>query len=363
MQVTGADIEKRQLQGYYNKKICAAKKKGDEERRMARYCRATGGGPGPNPLDDEDGDEVMEGEVDPRLLTGSQPVVDDLCVVNVPAGGMFSASQDGALGGLSRQAPPVLFLEDNIEEVNVILDGEGFEELPSPIRHRPGPSSIPVPFNLPLPSQQQQTTNIQPAAAPSSSGAPRWTPSQRQQTTNIQPAAAPSSSGAPRWTPSQQQQTTNIQPAAAPSQLRRMSQTPAATASSGDHSYLPQSSSVSRKKSAPKNAPSNRRPSSKSSEEGQAYRDLMQEKQRILRLEAKILLEAKKKEAEYWHLMKLKLMAEITGVPVDTSEVDMTPGPLLTGEFAESIDIPDSSTSDRIVNIVCTYYFGVFSWQ
>ena len=338
MQVTGADIEKRQLQGYYNKKICAAKKKGDEERRMARYCRATGGGPGPNPLDDEDGDEVMEGEVDPRLLTGSQPVVDDLCVVNVPAGGMFSASQDGAPGGLSRQAPPVLFLEDNIEEVNVILDGEGFEELPSPIRHRPGPSSIPVPFNLPLPSQQQQTTNIQPAAAPSSSGAPRWTPSQRQQTTNIQPAAAPS-------------------------QLRRMSQTPAATASSGDHSYLPQSSSVSRKKSAPKNAPSNRRPSSKSSEEGQAYRDLMQEKQRILRLEAKILLEAKKKEAEYWHLMKLKLMAEITGVPVDTSEVDMTPGPLLTGEFAESIDIPDSSTSDRIVNIVCTYYFGVFSWQ
>jgi hypothetical protein len=338
LQVTGADIEKRQLQGYYNKKICAPKKKGDEERRMARYCRATGGGPGPNPLDDEDSDEVMEGEVDPRLLTGSEPVVDELCVVSVPAGGMFSASQDGALGGLSRQAPPVLFLEDNIEEVNVILDGEGFEELPSPIRHRPGPSSIPVPFNLPLPSQQQQTTNIQPAAAPSSSGAPRWTPSQRQQTTNIQPAAAPS-------------------------QLRRMSQTPAATASSGDHSYLPQSSSVSRKKSAPKNAPSNRRPSSKSSEEGQAYRDLMQEKQRILRLEAKILLEAKKKEAEYWHLMKLKLMAEITGVPVDTSEVDMTPGPLLTGEFAESIDIPDSSTSDRIVNIVCTYYFGVFSWQ
>ena len=93
------------------------------------------------------------------------------------------------------------------------------------------------------------------------------------------------------------------------------------------HSYLAQSSSLSRKKKAPSKAPldSNRQPSSKSPEEGQAYCDLIQEKQRSLH-------EAKK-EAKYWHLMKVKLMAEITGVPVDTSEVDMTPGPLLSGEL------------------------------
>ena len=90
-------MDKKQLKGFYNKKICAAKKKGDEERRMARYCRATGGGPGPNPLDDEDGDEVMEGEVDPRLLTGSEPVVDELCVVSVPAGGCSPPAKTGLL--------------------------------------------------------------------------------------------------------------------------------------------------------------------------------------------------------------------------------------------------------------------------
>ena len=56
------------------------------------YCNATGGGPGLNSLPEEDGDE----EVDPRLISGTGLVIDELSVVNVPAGGMFSSSHDGA---------------------------------------------------------------------------------------------------------------------------------------------------------------------------------------------------------------------------------------------------------------------------
>ncbi len=91
----------------------------------------------------------------------------------------------------------------------------------------------------------------------------------------------------------------------------------------------------------PKKAPSS---SSKTSQEGEAYKDLMREKKRILRLEAMILHEAKKKEAEYWHLMKMKLVAELTGESVDLSEIDMTAGPLLNGDLSQSISHGAHST-------------------
>ena len=61
------DVDHKQLKNFFNKKISNARKKGDKQRKMVRYCYATGGGPGLNPLPEEDGDE----EVDPRLITGT----------------------------------------------------------------------------------------------------------------------------------------------------------------------------------------------------------------------------------------------------------------------------------------------------
>ena len=103
----------------------------------------------------------------------------------------------------------------------------------------------------------------------------------------------------------------------------------------------------------PKKAPS--ASSLKTSAEGEAYKDLMREKKWILRLEAMILHEAKKKEAEYLHIMKMKLVAELTGESVELSDIDMTAGPLLNGELSESTS--QSYPVDRNVNIVCTFKF------
>jgi len=85
---------------------------------------------------------------------------------------------------------------------------------------------------------------------------------------------------------------------------------------------------VSRKKVVPKKAPSS---SSKTSQEGEAYKDL--------------------------HLMKMKLVAELTGESVDLSEIDMTAGPLLNGDLSQSISNPYPDPDDRHVNIVCTFNF------
>ncbi len=153
------------------------------------------------------------------------------------------------------------------------------------------------------------------------------------------PASPPRPGPAPRMTQSSQQQTGSTQ---------------SARASSGDHSYLTQTTSSSKKRVTPK------RPPPSSSSERKAYRALMREKKRILRLEAMILHEAKKKEAEYWHLMKLKLVTDITGEQIDLSDLQISTGPLLNGELAQAIYNSDNDPLDRNVNIVCTFNFFSF---
>jgi len=86
----------------------------------------------------------------------------------------------------------------------------------------------------------------------------------------------------------------------------------------------------------------------------------MREKKRILRLEAMILHEAKKKEAEYWNLMKLKLVTDITGEQIDLSDLQIAPSALLNGELAQAIYNSDNDPLDRNVYIVCTFNFVSF---
>ena len=357
------DVDRKQLKNFFNKKISIARKKGDEQRRMARYCSATGGGPGLPPLPEEDGDEEIDEQVDPRLITGTGPVIDELSVVNVPGGGMFSSSHDGA-----RVAPPLLLFED-YADVPVVVADEGEyniddgiigEEVPSPPRPA-GPSSRyvwapprqddirPSSFN----AGRSTVADLSSASTGRSTVADLSSASTGRSTVaDLSSASTGRSAVAGRSSVSTGRSSGTSQPS-------KQSRTqPAAASSSGDHdhAYLSQPTSLSRKKVAPKKAPSSSS-SSKTSQEGEAYKDLMREKKRILRLEAMILHEAKKKEAEYWHLMKMKLVAELTGESVDLSEIDMTAGPLLNGDLSQSISNPYPDPDDRHVNIVCTFNF------
>jgi hypothetical protein len=84
----------------------------------------------------------------------------------------------------------------------------------------------------------------------------------------------------------------------------------------------------------------------------------MRKKERTLQLESRILLETKRKEAVYWDIMARKAVAEIkaAGLKVDLSDLDMSLGPVLDGEFANALQEP--YPSDRIVKIVCTIFHG-----
>ncbi len=46
-------------------------------------------------------------------------------------------------------------------------------------------------------------------------------------------------------------------------------------------------------------------------EGGNAYVDLLKERKRLLRLEARMTYEVKRKEAQYWHLKTLQLVSDI----------------------------------------------------
>jgi hypothetical protein len=46
-------------------------------------------------------------------------------------------------------------------------------------------------------------------------------------------------------------------------------------------------------------------------EGGSAYVDLLKERKRLLRLEARMTYEVKRKEAQYWHLKTLQLVSDI----------------------------------------------------
>ncbi len=94
-----------------------------------------------------------------------------------------------------------------------------------------------------------------------------------------------------------------------------------------DHAYQ---SAGNNKKRASK-TPSKRCPSAVSSSVpgDDAYSDVMKERKRLLRFETKMTNEVKKKEAEYWHLKKMKFLSTISGEPVNTSQITVTLGPLL----------------------------------
>jgi hypothetical protein len=112
-----------------------------------------------------------------------------------------------------------------------------------------------------------------------------------------------------------------------------------------DHTYQAAGNNKSR---ASKTPSKHRPPAVSSSVPGDdAYSDVMKERKR--RLETKMTNEVKKKEAEYWHLKKMKLLSTISGEPVNTSQITTTLGPLLEDKLLDEVDldIPRFDESDE----------------
>jgi hypothetical protein len=78
----------------------------------------------------------------------------------------------------------------------------------------------------------------------------------------------------------------------------------------------------------------------------------MKERRRLLRLEAKMSHEVKRKEAQYWHVKTLKVLSEMPGDPV----IEVTPGPLLDSQLIQQIEPPaHKEVDERNVNI-CLHF-------
>ena len=76
--------------------------------------------------------------------------------------------------------------------------------------------------------------------------------------------------------------------------------------------------------------------------------DLMSERKHILRVEAKMNPKVKKKEAQYWHLKTKKLFSDITGQPVDVSDIDLTLGQL-EGELRDGTSCFNVSHGRKLI--------------
>jgi len=98
---------KDSLTELYRREIRKANKAGDAKRarEMNAYVSGTGGGPGLQPLEQTPADDIAPGRVDPRLLTGREPVFDELSLVTVPEASCMSSSQDKTIFGYSCVAP------------------------------------------------------------------------------------------------------------------------------------------------------------------------------------------------------------------------------------------------------------------
>ncbi len=88
--------------------------------------------------------------------------------------------------------------------------------------------------------------------------------------------------------------------------------------------------------------------------------DLMSERKHILRVEAKMNPKVKKKEAQYWHLKTKKLFSDITGQPVDVSDIDLTPGQL-EGELRDGTSCFNVSHGRKLILFSIYFDFKAFA--
>jgi hypothetical protein len=110
LQATGKVWTKKQLQEKWKKMILGDKRHGDAKRlrKFTNCVMETGNLAAPPPFVPTPADDIEPGRVDPRILTGKDPVFDKHSLVTVEAGSCFSSGQELSGIGVSRVAskPP-----------------------------------------------------------------------------------------------------------------------------------------------------------------------------------------------------------------------------------------------------------------
>ena len=108
LQATGKIWQKKQLQDKLKSMVKLAKATGDAKRLriMTGFIKETGNGPAPPPFDETPADDIgLVGRVDPRLLSGTDPVYDHYSLVGVTEGSVFASGQEQSGVGMSQLAP------------------------------------------------------------------------------------------------------------------------------------------------------------------------------------------------------------------------------------------------------------------
>ncbi len=108
MQATGKTWQKKQLQDKLKSMLKLAKATGDANwlRIMTCFIKETGNGPVPPPFDETPADDiVLVGRVDPRLLSGTDPVYNHYLLVGVMEGSVFASNQEQSGMGMSQLTP------------------------------------------------------------------------------------------------------------------------------------------------------------------------------------------------------------------------------------------------------------------
>jgi len=108
LQATGKIWQKKQLQDKLKSMVKLAKATGDAKRLriMTGFIKETGNGPAPPPFDETPADDIgLVGRVDPRLLSGTDPVYDRYSLVGVTEGSVFASGQEQSGVGMSQLAP------------------------------------------------------------------------------------------------------------------------------------------------------------------------------------------------------------------------------------------------------------------
>ena len=107
LQATGKIWQKKQLQDKLKSMVKLAKATGDAKRLRITtgFIKETGNGPAP-PFDETPADDIgLVGRVDPRLLSGTDPVYDRYSLVGVTEGSVFASGQEQSGVGMSQLAP------------------------------------------------------------------------------------------------------------------------------------------------------------------------------------------------------------------------------------------------------------------
>jgi hypothetical protein len=108
LQATGKTWQKKQLQDKLKSMLKLAKATGDAKRLRIMTCfiKETGNRPVPPPFDETPADDiVLVGRVDPRLLSGTDPVYDHYLLVGVTEGSVFASGQKQSGVGMSQLTP------------------------------------------------------------------------------------------------------------------------------------------------------------------------------------------------------------------------------------------------------------------